>query len=103
MQQFDIVENNNQITRPRYPFAIVLQHERVSSAITVIVAPLAVAVSALGATRLHPAIAVSGRKYLLVTEELAAVNRRSLGRIVGSAESFHYAIIAAIDLCFTGV
>jgi len=39
----------------------------------------------------------------MMTEELAAVQRRLLGRIVGSAESFRYSIVAAIDLCFTGV
>jgi hypothetical protein len=40
---------------------------------------------------------------LLITEELAAVHRRSLGRTVTSAEARRYQIIAAIDLCFTGV
>lgn len=48
-------------------------------------------------------IHVAGRGYLLVTEELAAVHNRLLGRIVGSAESQRYAVIAAIDLCFTGI
>jgi hypothetical protein len=38
-----------------------------------------------------------------MTEELAAAHRRSLGRIIASAELERYAIIAAIDLCFTGI
>jgi len=38
-----------------------------------------------------------------MTEELAAAHRRSLGSVVGSAEPLRYAIIAAIDLCFTGI
>jgi hypothetical protein len=38
-----------------------------------------------------------------MTEELAAVHRRSFGRVIASAESQRYAIIAAIDLCFTGI
>jgi hypothetical protein len=45
----------------------------------------------------------SSRPHLLMTEELAAVHRRSVGSVVESAESRRYAIIAAIDLCFTGV
>jgi CcdB protein len=103
VQQFDIVENNNAIARPRYPFLVVLQHNRVASAVTIIVAPLTAPNSSLASSQLHPLVHVVGRGYLLVTEELAAVHRQLLGRIVGSAESCRYAIIAAIDLCFTGI
>jgi mRNA-degrading endonuclease toxin of MazEF toxin-antitoxin module len=103
VQQFDIIENNNPLTRSRYPFAVVLQHDRVPSASTVIVAPLTATNSALASSRLHPPINVAGRSFLVMTEELAAAHRRSLGRTVASAESERYAIIAAIDLCFTGI
>ena len=103
MQQFDIVENTNSLTRSRYPFVVVLQHDRVSSDSTVIVAPLTATNSALASSRLHPSINVAGRLFLLLTEELAAARRRSLGRIIASAESERYAIIAALDLCFTGI
>jgi len=103
VQQFDIVENVNLVTRSRYPFLIVLQHDRVSTAATVIVAPLTESKPALASSKLHPSVTVRDRRYSLMTEELAAVNRRSLGQVIGSAESLRYAIIAAIDLCFTGI
>jgi toxin CcdB len=103
VQQFDIVENANPATRSRYPFLIVLQHDRVSTAATVIVAPLTELTPALASSQLHPSITVRGRRYSLMTEELAAVNRRSLGHVIGSVESLRYAIDAAIDLCFTGI
>lgn len=103
VQQFDIVENVNVVSRSRYPFLVVLQHDRVSTAATVIVAPLTEAKPALASSQLHPLITVAGHRYSLMTEELAAVNRRSLGRVVGSAETQRFAIIAAIDLCFTGI
>jgi hypothetical protein len=103
VQQFDIVENLNPISRSRYPFLVVLQHDRISVASTVIVAPLTDSSPALASSQLHPTIVVSDRPYLLITEELAAVHRRSLGRTVTSAEARRYQIIAAIDLCFTGV
>jgi hypothetical protein len=102
VQQFDIVENGNRVTRSRYPFFVVLQHDRVSTAATVIVAPLTEANPTLASSQLHPSITVSGRRYSLMTEELAAVNRRSLG-VVDSAETLRFAIVAAIDLCFTGI
>jgi toxin CcdB len=103
VQQFDIVENVNPISRSRYPFLVILQHDRISPASTVIVAPLTESSPPLASSQLHPPIAVFGRPFLLVTEELAAVHRRSLGRVVASAEAQRYQIIAAIDLCFTGV
>jgi hypothetical protein len=36
-------------------------------------------------------------------EELAAIPRNSLDRVVGSAESERYHLIAALDLLFTGI
>jgi hypothetical protein len=36
-------------------------------------------------------------------EELAAVRVGTLGRVIGSAEADRYAIVAAIDLLFTGI
>jgi toxin CcdB len=101
--QFDIVENVNPTTRSRYPFLLVLQHDRISSAATVIVAPLTPATPALASLQLHPSVSIGGRSFSLFTEELAAVQRRSLGSVVGSADSLRCAITAALDLCFTGI
>ena len=103
MQQFDIVEILSSLTRGRYPFAVLLQHPRVSSIGTLVVGPLTESSTALLRSRLHPTIEVKGRAYVMITEELSGVQRRTLGQIVGSAEHNRYAIIAAIDLLFTGI
>jgi|SRR5215470_8180931 len=103
MQQFDIVENLSPITRGRYPLAVILQHPRVSSTGTLVVGPLTESSAALSRSRLHPRIDVKSRSYVMITEELSGVLRRTLGQIVGSAEHNRYAIIAAIDLLFTGI
>jgi CcdB protein len=101
VQQFDIVENANPVTRSRYPFVVVLQHNRVATAATVIVTPLTAPNSMLAASRLHPSINVGSRCYLLLSwRRLIGAH---FGRVVGSAESERYAVIAAIDLCFTGL
>ena len=103
MQQFDIVENLNPISRSRYPFAILLQHSRVSSTGTLVAAPLTMSNTALARTRLHPAVRVNGRLHVVLIEEPAAVQRRLLGRVVDWAEPNRYALIAALDLLFTGI
>jgi mRNA-degrading endonuclease toxin of MazEF toxin-antitoxin module len=103
VQQFDIVENLNPVTRNRFPLAVVLQHDRVSTFSALVVAPLTAASPVLLGTRLHPMVDLSGRQFVVLVEELAAVARRTLGRVVGSAEPNRYAIVAALDLLFTGI
>ena len=102
-QQFDVVENLSPVARVDYPYVIVLQHDRVSSFAAIVVAPLVRATSVQGQTRLHPFVDVDGVKYVMFVEDLAAVPRRTLGRIVGSAETHRYEILAAIDMLFTGI
>jgi hypothetical protein len=53
-------------------------------------------------TRLHPTVDVAGQTYVIFIEDLASVPRRTLGRVVGTAEEKRYEIVAAIDMLFTG-
>jgi toxin CcdB len=103
VQQFDIVENLNPLTHSRFPLAVVLQHDRVSTFSALVVAPLTAATPALIGTRMHPKLDLSGGEFVILVEELASVARRTLGRVVGSAEPNRYEIVAALDLLFTGV
>jgi hypothetical protein len=73
-RQFDTVENLNVGRRGQYPFLIVLQHDRFSSLGSVIAAPLVAAGPDLTASRLHPAVVVTARRYLVIVEQLAAVD-----------------------------
>lgn len=102
-QQFDIVENRNISSRTRYPYLVVLQHDRVASIGTIVVAPLIELTAALAGSRLHPRIDISGAQYVVLVEELAAVRPQALGRVIGSMEGNRYSVIAAIDLLFTGI
>jgi toxin CcdB len=101
-KQFDLVENLNPVARVRYPYLIVLQHDRVASFSGVVTAPLVRTSPTFERTRLHPTVIVAGQTYVIFIEDLAAVPRRTLGRVVGTAEAKRYEIIAAIDLLFTG-
>lgn len=102
-QQFDLVENLDPNGPGQYPFLIVLQHDRISSTSGVVVAPLVEASPAFAGTRLHPRVAVAGRQYFVFIEDLAAIPKGTLGRVVGSAEADRYSIVAALDLLFTGI
>jgi toxin CcdB len=102
-QQFDLVENLDSVGRGEYPYLLVLQHDRISSTAGVVVAPVVPASGALAQTRLHPTVVVAERQYVVFIEDLAAIPNRALGRTVASAEDNRYAIVAALDLLFTGV
>lgn len=102
-RQFDIVENLNPTRRAQYPFLVVLQHDHVSALRSVIAAPLVDATPDLKASRLHPSIAIDEHQYVIIVEEMAAIPPNVLGRVVSSAEAQRYDIVAAIDLCFTGI
>jgi toxin CcdB len=69
----------------------------------VIVAPLVPADRGPAPGRLHPILEVEGQRYVILTEDLGSMPRNRLGRVVGSAESHHYEIIAALDMLFTGI
>jgi toxin CcdB len=102
-RQFDIVANLNSATRAQYPYLIVLQHDRLTSIRSVVSAPLVPWTSALEASRVHPAVIVRGRRFVVLVEELAAIWPTAFGETVGNAEANRYEIVAAIDLLFTGI
>jgi toxin CcdB len=103
VRQFDVVENLNPATRGRFPFVVVLQHDRIYGLSTVIVAPLTPAAPVLPLDGLRSEVRVSGQRYRVLVEQLAAVRQPILGRAVGSLEDDRYSIIRAIDLVFTGI
>jgi len=52
---------------------------------------------------MHPTISVRGERYSALVEQLAAVQRNSLGPAISSASENEYEVIAAIDMLFTGI
>jgi toxin CcdB len=102
-QQFDIVENLNPSRRAQYLFLVVLQHDRVTALRSVVVAPLTDAAAVRGESPLHTPITVAGRHYVMLVEELAAIQGSVLGRVVSSAAPIRYQIVRALDLLFTGI
>ena len=98
--RYDIAENLNATTRKAYPYLIVLQHDRAETVLTVVTAPVAPWTPLLSASRMHPEIFINEGRYVILIEQLAAVPRRALGRVVATAETNEYAITAALDMLF---
>jgi hypothetical protein len=102
LQQFDVAENLNPVSRRQYPLLVVLQHDRISSLTTVVAAPLISANRGVERMRLHPAVEVNYDRYLIIMEYVAAVQLRLVGRVVGNVEANRYEIVAGLDMLFTG-
>ena len=102
LKQFDIVANPFPRSRERQPFLVALQSNLVCSLDTVVVAPLEPASSGVFADRLNPRIDVDGQPFVLVAQELVTVRRTVLGTPRGSIAGARDAIIAALDVLFTG-
>lgn len=105
MAQFDVHRNPNPATRNRIPFLLDVQAGLLESLATRVVVPLA-RPEVLGgktAERLTPAFEIEGRKLVMLTPELAGVPRKAFGERVASLAHERQAIVAALDLLFTGI
>lgn len=105
MAQFDVYRNPNAATRARIPYLLDVQSGLLDSLATRIVVPLCKPDVLAGkpAERLNPALEVEGRKLFMLTPELAGVSRKALGERVGNLAAERAAIIAALDIAFTGI
>ncbi len=103
MKQFDVVANPFPRSRERQPFLVALQSDLLVRTLdTVVVAPLERAASGTFADRLNPRIEVEGQPLVLVAQELVTVRKSVLGNPRASIAGDRNAIIAALDLLFTG-
>jgi toxin CcdB len=93
----------NPASRSQYPFLLIVQHDRIASIRSVIVAPLTRSAAVAEVSQLHPVADIAAAPYVVVMEELAAVPKNALGKTVGSLEAKRYEIVRAIDLLFTGI
>jgi len=103
MKQFDIVANPFPRSRERQPFLVTLQSDLLMRSLdTVVVAPLEPAASGTIVDRLNPRVDVDGQPFVLVAQELVTVRKSVLGSPRGSIAGARDAVVAALDLLFTG-
>jgi toxin CcdB len=102
MAQFDVYKNPR---GGRFPLLLDAQAGLLSKLVTRVVVPMAT-VKQYGATpigRLNPVFKVHGARYVLVFQELAAIDASELGEHVGTLAAHRAELVAALDLLFTGI
>lgn len=106
MPQFTVHRNRNAATKARYPLLLNVQADLVGELGTRVVVPMtaATAVARRAAMRtLTPVLVVDGKDYLLMTPQLAGIAARELGPPVADLSGERPAVLAALDLLFTGI
>jgi toxin CcdB len=102
MRQFDICRNPDPASARRRPYLVVLQSDFLSNVDSVVVAPLAPTARTKPVARLTPVTVVAGTEHSLLVQEMGAVPRQALKRVLGTMASQRDEILAAIDLVFIG-
>ena len=105
MAQFDYYVNTDKDTHTAYPFMVDVQDALLDGLNSRVVIPLT-PLSQLEKPypkNLCPEITVEGKKYALLTHQMASVSTRVLSHCEGSLAHIRTEIISAIDFLFTGI
>jgi len=102
--QFSVYRNKSPRTKAAFPFLVDVQSDLLEPLNTRVVVPLtkAPALTKKPVSHLTPEISFSGDRYVLMTPQLAGINRSELGPIAGTLAEERQAILAALDFLLTG-
>lgn len=104
MSQFAAYRNKNAQTKKLFPFLLDVQAELLDGLQTHVVVPLAVAEknAAKQMSRLTPLLMIDGENYLMLTPQLAGINKKELGAQAADLSIYRTEIMAALDFLMTG-
>lgn len=100
MAQFDVYRNPNPMSAEEIPYLIDIQADLLGHLATCVVIPLSSSAKAL--KHLNPTIRIEGREVVLMTQEMAGVEKTVLGERVESGIEYRSEIIASIDFLVSG-
>lgn len=105
MPQFDVHRNPNPATRGVFPLLLDVQSDLMSGLETRVVVPLrpVAALKDRVIDTLMPIMEIEGKRYAMVTPQLAGIPRQQLGSKVTEVPQHRDAVIAALDLVITGI
>ena len=104
MAQFSVYRNKNPRSKATFPFLVDVQSDLLEPLSTRVVIPLtkSPALTKKPVSHLTPEVSFSGERYVLMTPQLAGINRAELGPHAGHLGEGRQAILAAIDFLLTG-
>lgn len=105
MSQFRAYENPNKATRKTYPYLLDIQSNLLDDLRTTVVVPLCPASLAGKAAigKLCPTVEIAGKHFVALTQQVAGVDRKSLGKEICDLSQYRSAVIAALDFIISGI
>lgn len=105
MTQFTVYENQNQDSKPFYPYFVDVQSNLLDSLNSRLVIPLTTCqyVDDAAISKLCPMAIIEGETFVLLTHQMTAVPSSALKVPVFSLEDLREEIIAAVDFLVTGI
>ncbi|MGH8224965.1 MAG: CcdB family protein [Gammaproteobacteria bacterium] len=105
MAQFNVHRNPNRETKKAFPLLLDIQSDLIGALDTRVVVPLrpASSVDSKHIEVLTPIFEIAGRRYVMLTPQLAGIHKRELGEKVDDLVRCRNEIIAALDLLITGI
>lgn len=105
MAQFTIYQNKNLQSKKEFPLLLDIQTNLLDSLQTTVVVPL----KKLEAnkdkvlTQLTPTFTIEGVDYLMLTPQLAGIQRKELGKAISDVGHARTHILNALDFLLTGI
>lgn len=105
MAQFMTYENPNKTTKAIYPYLLDIQSDLLSDLRTTIVIPLSPKnlVGKATIAKLSPSLEVKGKTFVALTQQIAGIDRKVLGKEVEDLSKHRLEIIAALDFVISGI
>jgi toxin CcdB len=105
MAQFTAYENNNNATKKTYPYLLDIQSNLLDELRTTVAIPLCPASLVKGAaiSKLCPVLTIDRKEYVALTQQIAGIDRKFLGKEVRDLSHYRSEIIAALDFIVSGI
>ena len=105
MAHFKVYENTNSGTNKKYPYLLDIQSDLLDDLRTSVAIPLA-PLSAMGnaaITKLCPIVEIKSKKFVVLTQQLAGIDRKVLGKEIADVSACRSEVIAALDFLISGI
>ncbi|HWV14096.1 MAG TPA: CcdB family protein [Cellvibrio sp.] len=105
MAQFSIYQNKNLQSKKEFPLLLDIQTSLLDSLQTTVVVPLKKLETNKDKvlTQLTPIFTIEDVEYLMLTPQLAAIQRKELGKAITDIEYARTDILNALDFLLTGI
>ena len=105
MAQFTAYRNPTSANRASIPLLLDIQSELIATLQTCVVIPLYTEVAMKGniLKTLTPVLAIDGKRYVMVTPQLAGIPRHLLGAPAADLSAHRADILAALDMLVSGI